>query len=531
MLTTVYGMTASAPADGPPPRPDQPLVAAARVVAGTAGLIGVTVIIGWVIGSTSLTQIARPLVPMAFNTAVCLVLLAATWFLPRRAAVAACAATIGIAAASLAEYATGVDLHVDQLIVTDTISHDYPGRMAAATGVCLLLLAASRTVLLADRTRPVQVLALVDLAISAVAVLGYAYGVRSLYRIGPFSTIALHTAVALQLLGLATLASVPGGLMPWVVRGTDAGGVLLRRLLPVALLGLPLIGWLRLRGEVAGLYQAPFGLAMVVVASSVLVTGVAWTAARALSQVDHGRLRAIRDLQRLTGELEDRVADRVAQVEAHHARIAVLEDRERIAADLHDLVVQRLFAAGVQLQSVTGLPDREAMQRRIDLAIDGIDAAISDLRASILDLKTGRRHVDLLGEVVGTLDAAQVVLGFRPSLTTVGPLVRASVVADDVLAVLREGLANVARHAHASRVDVTLRVDDGRIVLTIADDGVGVPRGAVDSGRENMRHRAHQHGGSCRWLAAQPHGTVVEWSVPEPLDDARPAADRTLSAG
>lgn len=509
---------------------DPPLGALARALAATAGLVALAVLAGWVFDVETLKQVAPALVPMAFNTAVSLLLLSASFFLPRPAAVVACALAAVIASASLAEYALGLDLHIDQLVFTDTSQLEYPGRMAGATAVCILLLAVGRALLALGQRAAAQTLGVLVLLASAVAVLGYAYGVRSLYRIGPLSTIALHTALALHVLGLALLALVPGGLLPWVVRASDAGGVLLRRLLPVALVGLPVVGWLRLRGEELGWYTVALGLALNVVVSALLVAFVAWTAARALARTDRGRLQAIAELQALTAELEDRVEERVAQIEAHHARIAVLEDRERIAADLHDLVVQRLFAAGVQLQSVMSLPEREAMRGRIDQAIDGIDAAIHDLRASILELKSGRHAQDLAGEVEATLDAAQVVLGFRPALRTEGAPERAAGVGDDVLAVLREGLANVARHARASHVEVTLRCDGEHVVLRIADDGVGLPAAvAVDSGRRNLRARAEHHGGRCEWRANRPRGTVLEWTIPttgEP-DDADGATAAT----
>ena len=62
--------------------------------------------------------------------------------------------------------------------------------------------------------------------------------------------------------------------------------------------------------------------------------------------------------------------------------------------------------------------------------------------------------------------------------------------------VLREALSNVARHAEAQRVEITLETGD-EVVLTVRDDGRGVPAGAVHSGLLNMRERAEQLGGTC----------------------------------
>jgi signal transduction histidine kinase len=196
--------------------------------------------------------------------------------------------------------------------------------------------------------------------------------------------------------------------------------------------------------------------------------------------------------------------------------LVVLEDRERIARDLHDVVIQRLFATGLQLQSAARLAGRPEVGTRINNAVDDLDATIRDIRSAIFELRTPV-NAALRTDLRATVDAAAASLGFRPELALDGPL--DSAVAEEVrpelLAVLREALSNVVRHARASALQVTVRVADGRLDLVVADNGVGTG-GVVDerSGLANLRQRAERRSGSLVVGPGPAGGTRVEWSVP-----------------
>jgi signal transduction histidine kinase len=86
---------------------------------------------------------------------------------------------------------------------------------------------------------------------------------------------------------------------------------------------------------------------------------------------------------------------------------------------------------------------------------------------------------------------------------------------EQLLAVLRESLSNVIRHADATAVEVTLSADRRELVLTVSDDGVGpctVP--GSGSGLRNMESRAAALLGTFAVRANDPRGTLVEWRVP-----------------
>ena len=104
-------------------------------------------------------------------------------------------------------------------------------------------------------------------------------------------------------------------------------------------------------------------------------------------------------------------------------------------------------------------------------------------------------------------------LGFVPDLTIDGGLdVLCVELEADLVAVVREGLANIVRHAEASSASVRITID-GTIRVEVADDGVGVPPAAVQSGLANLRERAQAHGGSFGLRARTPRGTVLEWEA------------------
>ena len=204
-----------------------------------------------------------------------------------------------------------------------------------------------------------------------------------------------------------------------------------------------------------------------------------------------------------------------AQAQEEREQLVVLEDRERIARDLHDVVIQRLFATGMELQSAVPHTTRPEVVRRINNAVDALDETIRDIRRSIFELRTPL-GASLRADLLDAVQAAAGTLGFRPVLETSGPV--DSAVPDDVvpeiLAVLREALANVARHAEASSVRISVRAADGQIAVRVEDDGIGADPAHARGGLVNLRDRAADLGGTFHVRPGDHGGTVVDWRVP-----------------
>ncbi|WP_412538760.1 GAF domain-containing protein [Longispora sp. K20-0274] len=202
-----------------------------------------------------------------------------------------------------------------------------------------------------------------------------------------------------------------------------------------------------------------------------------------------------------------------ARARDERALLAVVGDRERIARDLHDVVIQRLFAAGMHLQGAARITAKQDVADRINAVVDDLDGTIRDIRGAIFELRSPTTS-QLRTEVRDLVDESARTLGFRPALTLDGPLDSAvpDEVRPDLLAVLREALSNVARHAGAGRVTVAVRVGSGRLTLTVADDGYGgaTPRG----GLRNLAERADVRGGGFEVDGVEPSGTRVTWWAP-----------------
>ncbi|RAN99015.1 Histidine kinase [Micromonospora noduli] len=194
--------------------------------------------------------------------------------------------------------------------------------------------------------------------------------------------------------------------------------------------------------------------------------------------------------------------------------LVVLEDRERIARDLHDVVIQRLFATGLQLQSAAPMA-RPEVAKRINAAVDDLDATIRDIRRTIFELRTPMTS-ELRTEIRAEIEAAAEALGFKPHLELTGPVDSAvpDAIRPDLTAVLREALSNVVRHAQCTRVDVVVRVDAGQVTVMVTDNGVGCNPAAARGGLVNLRERASRLDGTFTIAPAEPHGTEVRWAVP-----------------
>jgi signal transduction histidine kinase len=219
---------------------------------------------------------------------------------------------------------------------------------------------------------------------------------------------------------------------------------------------------------------------------------------------------------------------RAAAIAIENARLhermnemAVVADRERIARDLHDTVIQRLFATGLTLQTAMPFVEVPRVGERVQQAIDDLDETIRQIRSSIFALEHRTDSTTLRSEILALTERAASALGFEPHVRF-GGAIDARVpeeVGAQLLAVLEEALSNAARHAEATRVDVTVDAS-ADLVLRVVDNGRGLPASLTGSGHglPNIAERGRLLGGSGEVTSGPEGGTVVEWRVPLPLD-------------
>jgi signal transduction histidine kinase len=208
----------------------------------------------------------------------------------------------------------------------------------------------------------------------------------------------------------------------------------------------------------------------------------------------------------------------VAGARHDQERMALLEDRTRIAHDLHDHVIQQLFAAGITLQGLAMSFDDESRRRLVDRVVDTLDEAVKQIRTSIFQLRPSTYPgTSLRASVLGVLADVAPALGFEAGVDFEGPVdaVSDESISADVLAVVREGLSNTAKHAQASRATVRVEASPTTFDVTVEDDGVGLGAPGRRSGLANLRDRATLRGGTLDITAsATGRGTLLVWSVP-----------------
>ncbi len=215
------------------------------------------------------------------------------------------------------------------------------------------------------------------------------------------------------------------------------------------------------------------------------------------------------------------VAIENARLHARVREVALLADRERIAMDLHDTVIQQLFATGLSLQAVTRMTNDPRVSDRLSRAIDDLDATIRQIRSTIFELTSPTLEAvsDVRSRVLEVVASEVPLLGFEPTVRFTGALAEqvGSAVGDELVAVVRELLSNVGRHAHAGVVRLAVSCDGVDAVVEVVDDGVGLPppgERRAGNGLHNISRRAQRLGGSFTASAADGGGTVAVWRVP-----------------
>ncbi len=208
-----------------------------------------------------------------------------------------------------------------------------------------------------------------------------------------------------------------------------------------------------------------------------------------------------------------------ARLHADARRLAILEERERIGMDLHDGVIQDLYGVGLTLDNVLHLMATQAevdVQPALRQAIDGLNHAIRDLRAYILDLRPHQLGQGTLYEGLKKLVMEYRAHTLSDAVLTVNPDELASLSEEQTRVIFRicqEALANAAKHARARRVNVSLWTTRERLMLEVQDDGQGFDmekmRLSIGHGLSNMLRRARAVGGDVEITSAPGEGTTI----------------------
>ncbi len=216
----------------------------------------------------------------------------------------------------------------------------------------------------------------------------------------------------------------------------------------------------------------------------------------------------------------------LADARVDQQKVILLEERDRIARDLHDHVIQRLFAVGLTVEGITTASQDSSESVRLGRVVDELDGTIRQIRSSIFALRgeLGPQTGSVRSAILEVIHDVGPTLPAEPHVVLIGPIdsVVPEEAVDDVTAVLREALTNVARHARGSSTEVTVTVNPSSLMLEITDDGIGIGATSRRSGLDNIRHRAERRGGRLDVgppFATSPKswgGTRLLWTIPLP---------------
>ncbi len=207
-----------------------------------------------------------------------------------------------------------------------------------------------------------------------------------------------------------------------------------------------------------------------------------------------------------------------ARLHSNARRLAILEERDRIGMDLHDGIIQSIYGVGLSLEGVQHILDKDpqAAQGRINQAIDGLNQAIRDIRAYILDLRP--RQLGNEGLLNGV---KRLIAEYRANTFSEVNLTEPDTDLKDLpytqslvlFHICQEALANAAKHAKAKKVQVAVWTTPDRVLLEIRDDGKGFDvdqmQASIGHGLANMQTRAHTVGGDVDISSAPNEGTTV----------------------
>ena len=218
-----------------------------------------------------------------------------------------------------------------------------------------------------------------------------------------------------------------------------------------------------------------------------------------------------RSIERVTRQLDDR-------------RLAVLEERSTIARELHDSIAQSLSFSRIQMHRLKIFVERNESRDKVLSTVNelsqGISTAYSQLREVLTAFRLQISSAGLNGAIEETTDEFRNRTGLP--VTVRNTLVGIELSPNEqvhVIHILREALINVEKHARATEILVTMsRRESGAVVLTVEDNGVGIPEQAGryrHFGLTIMRERAEALGGELTIERAAPEGgTRVILTVP-----------------
>lgn len=260
--------------------------------------IAAAVLAGWSFNLERLQRISSSFAAMSPMTAIAFILSAIALrllYYPADAALGRWSRTVGYLLA-------GIVLGGSLFNITAGFFH-FPADVASFNFVLISLALLLMDVEIFQGKRPSQYLGVIIGIMGIIGLAGYIYGIKQLYGNSAFTSMSLHTPFLFIVMAIGILQSRSDRGFMAVFNSEHAGGTMARRILPI-LVSLPfLIGWLRTRGENAGLYVHAMGMAFFITLNVVVTSLLVWFSARAVNRIDEKRRRHEKALSQAAAEL------------------------------------------------------------------------------------------------------------------------------------------------------------------------------------------------------------------------------------
>lgn len=547
-------------------------------------IVGLTALLGWSLGNELLKGSFVAGITMKTNTAVCLTLSGAQvlalaqgprgerW-LPESLARLLAVLVVAIGVGTLVQHFFAVDLGIDELLFREpvgAVATSSPNRMGPVAASCFVALGVAR-LLVHVRTRqeraPFQYLAILIILLSSVPLLGYLFDARALFSISRVTGIAMPSAVALWVLALGLLLSRPD--VGWMRRlvEEDSGALLLRRLLPAAVVLPVLLMLMRIWGQELGLYEQVVGRALLVISFIVVFTAVIWRTGDVVLRQARLAARAERDLHsQLVQSLEaladvDRRKTEFLAVLAHELRnplapvrtaVHLLRTRERADASsgrtfvVIERQIEHLTRLIDDLMDVSRISQDKLELRRSQVRLAEVISGAVEASRYLIDQHQHELSVNLpQHDILLEADAARLVQVFTNLLSNAARYTpdggKISISAELAAPTARDGSVQGGSGG------------DQELVVTVSDSGVGIApeqqtrifdmfyqagtegqqgRQGLGIGLALVRKLVELHGGTVNARSAgQGQGSTFQIRFPPQLVlSAVPAASREVAA-
>jgi PAS domain S-box-containing protein len=272
--------------------------------------VGITVLLGWLLGLDILKSIVPGLLTMKVNTALAFVLLGIGMLLSarataprdRRLAVLAVTAAMVLATLVGSQYLIGRDLGIDQWLFYEApgqVGTVQPNRMSPTTVICVLLVGTGIILAIVRRaTKTVPALLLGALSLAALNVVDFVFDATAPAAFAGYTQMALTTAMTMIVVGIGTMGLLPNGGLLHTLSGPSTSAQLARRLMFASLIVPVLLAWLRLQGEELGLYGTRYGISLMALATFMLLAFAILRSSRTSQRIETGRQAVIEERNR-----------------------------------------------------------------------------------------------------------------------------------------------------------------------------------------------------------------------------------------